>query len=142
MSKIIFVSDSPTDRESVETFAKNNKYAIKCYSNEEWERQAWNGNVPSQSEGDNSEHLKSGDNMIPFTANNNTVFNTMEDIKIDAIKRALIVSNGNASKAAGMLKIGRATLYRKIKQLGFDLESLRKSSAEQIHQRPVLKKSA
>jgi len=80
--------------------------------------------------------------MVPFTANIDLIYNTMENIKADAIKRALIVSNGNASKAAGMLKIGRATLYRKIKQLKFDLESLRKFSAERINQRPALKKSA
>ena len=141
MSKIIFVSDNHTDRESVETFAKSNKYAVECYSSKDWEKQTWN--VPSQPDEDNNEYLKPADNMIPFSpVNQSTVFNSMEDIKIEAIKKALIISNGNASKAAGMLKIGRATLYRKIKQLGFDLESLRKASAEQSSRRPVLKKSA
>ena len=141
MSKIIFVSDSQTDREFVEAFAKNNQYAVECYSNKEWEKQTWNGSLPSAR--DNRGYLEPVDNMISFsTANNSTGFNTIENVKTAAIKKALVISNGNASKAAGMLKIGRATLYRKIKQLDFDLESLRKTSAERINQRPNLKKSA
>ena len=141
MSKIIFVSDSPMDREFVEDFAKNNQYAVECYSNKEWKKQTWNGSLPST--GDDREYSEPIDNMIPFSiANNSAGFNTIESVTTEAIKKALIISNGNASKAAGMLKIGRATLYRKIKQLGFDLESLRKASAERINQQPNLKKSA
>ena len=141
MSKIIFVSDSQKDREFVKAFAKNNQYAVKCYSNKEWKKQTWNGSLPFT--GDNREYLQPVDNMIPFSvANSSAGFNTIENVTTEAIKKALIISNGNASKAAEMLKIGRATLYRKIKQLDFDLESLRKASAERINQRPHLKKSA
>ncbi|MEL6202716.1 MAG: GAF domain-containing protein [Pseudomonadota bacterium] len=37
-----------------------------------------------------------------------------------AIKRALVRANGNASEAAKALKIGRATLYRRMQRLGID----------------------
>ena len=139
MSKIIFVSNSQNDIESVKAFAQNNQYEVEYYSNEEWDKQIHNKTLPQSSSGRNE--LQISDNMIHFSSVKNTVFNTMEDMKIDAIKKALVISNGNASKAAGMLKIGRATLYRKIKQLGFDLEALRKISAEQ-NGRSALKKSA
>ncbi len=139
MSKIIFVGDSQIDIEFVKTFAQNNKYEVEYYSNEEWDKQIHNKILPQSN--DHRNELQTTDNMIHFSSVKNTVFNSMEDMKIDAIKKALIISNGNASKAAGMLKIGRATLYRKIKQLDFDLEALRKISAEQ-NSRSVLKKSA
>ena len=138
MSKVIFISDSLADIESVTAFVKNNQYEVEYYSHEEW-RQHANEDATLSSNESKGEHSKT--NMIPFSPVKNTAFNSMEDIKINAIKKALIVSHGNASKAAGMLKIGRATLYRKVKQLGLDLESLRKSSTEQVRQ-PALKKSA
>jgi two-component system, NtrC family, response regulator HydG len=43
---------------------------------------------------------------------------SMEDIEIKAIKNALVQTKGNLSNAAEALKIGRSTLYRKMKKYG------------------------
>jgi transcriptional regulator of acetoin/glycerol metabolism len=46
----------------------------------------------------------------------------IEQIERAAIVRALIEANGNKTQAAELLEIGRATLYRKIRAYGLDLE--------------------
>ncbi len=43
---------------------------------------------------------------------------SMEDVEIKAIKNALVKTKGNLSNAAEALKIGRSTLYRKMKKYG------------------------
>ena len=43
---------------------------------------------------------------------------SMEDVEIKAIKNALVQTKGNLSNAAEALKIGRSTLYRKMKKYG------------------------
>ena len=141
MSKMIFISDNSNDIELVNTFAKENQHEVEHYSCEEWEKKNQPGTKPYLEPIINKNKRNSNNTVIPFSPVR--AFNSMEELKEEAIKKALIISNGNASKAACMLKIGRATLYRKIKQLGFDLESLRRMSAEQTNREPaVLKKSA
>ncbi|NQX68517.1 sigma-54-dependent Fis family transcriptional regulator [Paenibacillus alba] len=46
---------------------------------------------------------------------------TLKDAEITAIKKALKASEWNLSKAAGQLRIGRTTLYRKIEEYGITL---------------------
>jgi transcriptional regulator of acetoin/glycerol metabolism len=46
----------------------------------------------------------------------------IEQVERSAIVRALLESNGNRTQAAELLEIGRATLYRKIRAYGLDLE--------------------
>ncbi len=42
---------------------------------------------------------------------------SLSDIEMQAIQRSLVLANGNKSKAARLLGIGRATLHRKLKEL-------------------------
>ncbi|UKS25962.1 sigma-54-dependent Fis family transcriptional regulator [Paenibacillus sp. HWE-109] len=46
---------------------------------------------------------------------------TLKDAEITVIKKALKASEWNLSKAAGQLRIGRTTLYRKIEEYGITL---------------------
>ncbi|GFZ86896.1 sigma-54-dependent Fis family transcriptional regulator [Paenibacillus marchantiophytorum] len=46
---------------------------------------------------------------------------TLKDAEITTIKKALKASEWNLSKAAGQLRIGRTTLYRKIEEYGITL---------------------
>lgn len=46
----------------------------------------------------------------------------IEQVERAAIVRALLEADGNKTKAAELLEIGRATLYRKIRAYGLDLE--------------------
>ncbi|CEP68724.1 PAS fold [Moorella glycerini] len=48
----------------------------------------------------------------------------LEKLEITAIRRALIVSEGNLSRAAQLLGIARSTLYRKIKQYQIDCSDI------------------
>ncbi len=132
MSKIIFISNSLADMEKVKEFAKKSAYTLEHYSKEEWKagnkrsRRATNQKKP---------HLS----IVPFPTKAGR--QTMNEIKVEAIKTALLRAKGNASKAADMLQIGRATLYRKIKYLKFNLESVRNRINEEETQR-VYKKVA
>jgi transcriptional regulator of acetoin/glycerol metabolism len=46
----------------------------------------------------------------------------IEQVERAAIVKALLEVDGNKTKAAALLEIGRATLYRKIRSYGLDLE--------------------
>ncbi|MCX5743337.1 MAG: sigma-54 dependent transcriptional regulator [Proteobacteria bacterium] len=50
---------------------------------------------------------------------------SMAEVETTAIMRALNTTHGNVSSAARLLKIGRATLYRRISELKLDVASLR-----------------
>jgi transcriptional activator for dhaKLM operon len=45
---------------------------------------------------------------------------SLPDSERDAIGRALAATGGERQKAASLLKIGRTTLYRKMKQYGME----------------------
>jgi len=45
---------------------------------------------------------------------------SIPDSNKDAIQKALAATSGNRGKAAGILRIGRTTLYRKMKEYGID----------------------
>ncbi len=138
MNKIIFVSNSLVDIQKVKEFAKNSKYSMEHYSKEEW-----------KGKNTKKKFLKNPNNsidnpnlsIVQLPSASNPLLQTMDEIKVEAIKKALLQSRGNASKAAEILKIGRATLYRKIKELEVNLESIRQSSDGDEHT-AVLKKTA
>jgi len=141
MSTLIFISDSITDIEQVQQFATDNSYALEYYSKEEWgkfikkqQSKRAVSNIPTLSIVESSDTTTVNNNLL--------ILKTMNDIKVEAIKSTLLRARGNASKAAEILKIGRATLYRKIKELNIDLDSIREYSKEDIKVRPALKKAA
>ena len=59
-----------------------------------------------------------GNRMIQNTANNSV--QTINELESVAIKRAIHEYRGNLTEAAKALGIGRATLYRKVKQYNID----------------------
>ncbi len=50
---------------------------------------------------------------------------SIAELETAAILRALATTHGNVSSAARLLKIGRATLYRRITELKLDVATLR-----------------
>ena len=131
MNKLIFISNSLADIEKVTEFAKNSNYLLEYYSQEGWK------NNTKKSYNINTVNAPLSIVASPIMDNHQT----MDEIKIEAIRNALLKSRGNASKAAEMLQIGRATLYRKIKDLGLSLESIRQYLNEQEYE-PEIKKTA
>lgn len=139
MNKLIFISNSLADIEKIKEFAKNNGYPLKHYSKEEWEN---NSEYYSEEtlKNNNANTVKNNLSIVQLP-NVNYPLQTMNEIKVEAIRTALLKSRGNASKAAEMLKIGRATLYRKIKEFGVNLESMRKDMDENEYKQ-TFKKTA
>ena len=139
MSKLIFISNSLADIEKVKEFTKNNDYLLEHYSKEEWKSNIKysTGNSPKS----NNINTTNNNLSIVHLPNIGHPLQTMNEIKVEAIRNALLKARGNASKAAEMLQIGRATLYRKIKEFEVNLESMRKDMDENEYKH-TLKKTA
>ena len=136
MNKIIFISNSLADIERIKNFAKINGYPVEYYAKEEWKSNNKNKNTDNKNT-DTANHNLS---ILSFPSTVHPL-QTMDEVKVEAIKKALLRARGNASKAAEILKIGRATLYRKIKELHLNLESIRQQLNEE-EQDATLKKTA
>ena len=67
-------------------------------------------------------------NVLPFPqpTSTDTKVQKMEDIEAHAIEAAIHQYKGNLTEAAKALGIGRATLYRKVKQYHIDPSAARK----------------
>ena len=138
MNKLIFISNDLEQVKKVTKFAKSQHYTLIHYSEKEWNsKQAndQNKNPPPLLPRSQFSVLE-----LPTNSDNLLRVQTMQELKIEAIKVALLKARGNVSNTANLLKIGRATLYRKIKELEIDLESMRKNINEEEPQQ--LKKTA
>lgn len=140
MNKLIFISNSLVDIEDVKEFAKNKNYLLEHYSKEEWSASKYSqrSSAKPKLSNDTQKHPLS---IVPSLNPISSTPQTMNEIKVEAIRHALLKSRGNASKAADILKIGRATLYRKIKELELNLESMRQNLDEKGSQ-DLIKKTA
>ena len=90
--------------------------------------------VPSLSAG--SIQVENRGNVLPFPgavqatgAANNANVQTMDQLESKAIENAILQFCGNLTEAARALGIGRATLYRKVKQYQIDPSIARKKRA-------------
>jgi len=75
-------------------------------------------------------------NVLPFPATGSTnsvdgKVATMNELESKAIESAILQFRGNLTEAAKALGIGRATLYRKVKQYQIDPSIARKKRAAQ-----------
>ncbi|PIS09828.1 MAG: hypothetical protein COT73_12530 [Bdellovibrio sp. CG10_big_fil_rev_8_21_14_0_10_47_8] len=74
-------------------------------------------------------------NVLPFpgvstnTNQDNSKVATMDELESKAIENAILQFRGNLTEAAKALGIGRATLYRKVKQYQIDPTIARKKRA-------------
>lgn len=88
--------------------------------------------LPSLSFGNNP--IESRGNVLPFPGVQNTSsvdkqVSTMNELESQAIENAILQFRGNLTEAAKALGIGRATLYRKVKQYQIDPSVARKRRA-------------
>ena len=137
MNKLIFISNSLADIEKVQGFAKRNGWAMEHHSTGEW-------NKKSKKQGSQVKNKKRAlaeeINLIPFPKPAKT-FQTMEVLKEEAIKKALLTTRGNVTKATELLGMGRATLYRHIDKFKIKPQSIRHKLAEK-EQKSAWKKVA
>ncbi len=87
--------------------------------------------TPSSSfgQGTTSETSYAGSNVVPFptpTFGGEPKVQKMEELEAKAIEDAISQYKGNLTEAAKALGIGRATLYRKVKQYQIDPSAARK----------------
>lgn len=72
------------------------------------------------------------DNVLPFPSSStggDMKVSTMNELESKAIEGAIMQYRGNLTEAAKALGIGRATLYRKVKQYQIDPSQARKKRA-------------
>lgn len=111
---------------------------VQTYGNNQWREglespyfrgQLVNG-IPALAAG--SSPLESRSNVLPFpgvNANSDAGVATMNELESKAIENAIMQFRGNLTEAAKALGIGRATLYRKVKQYQIDPSVARKRRA-------------
>jgi DNA-binding NtrC family response regulator len=140
-SFVYIVSENPEVVEKVKKSCEGQDVSFFNYSGPQWREgmdntffrtQLVNG-VPALSAGltpvshDGSGHQGSG-NVVSFpTPNSGTEkVQKMEDMEARAIEAAIYQYKGNLTEAAKALGIGRATLYRKVKQYHIDPSQARR----------------
>ncbi len=137
----ILVSDNREHYEKVKSYGNSMGYSVQCYTTAEWGRglldQSFRhtvgadapalatGNSPVDS-GAKILHFPAGGSMGQMGEKKVRTINELESI---AIENAISEYNGNLTEAAKALGIGRATLYRKVKQYSIDPASARKKKA-------------
>lgn len=133
---LILVSDNQEHVESTKKYWEGQEVSIQVYSPIQWRegmdnaffRQQLVAGVPALVTGSAPVNHDFSNNVVQFpqaTKTSNSVLK-MDDIEAQAISSAIEAYNGNLTEAAKALGIGRATLYRKVKQYHLDPSQARK----------------
>ncbi len=136
-SKIIVVSEDPNMVHQTRQYAESHGWQCEVHSPQDWQRlQQGNAQqgVPALSFG--SATVGEGGKVLQFpqpssvlTPNSGSAdanVETINDLEAKAIENAIHIYRGNLTEAAKALGIGRATLYRKVKQYNIDPSQARK----------------
>jgi DNA-binding NtrC family response regulator len=133
----ILVSDDREVAEKLKAFGQHNGLQVQVYTNTEWHRGMRDGSFVQQLAGDvpalaaGSQPVDQGAKILPFPSpserqEDNGRVQTINELEAQAIESAIHEFNGNLTEAAKALGIGRATLYRKVKQYNIDPSLARK----------------
>lgn len=143
-STLILVSTDHAEMEKIKSFAQGQGLTVQVYSPNEWAqgmnnpefRKRVSGGVPSLTVGQSP--VDSGAKILPFPGSGHVQstqdssggkVRTINELESIAIENAIHEYNGNLTEAAKALGIGRATLYRKVKQYNIDPSSARRRRA-------------
>jgi DNA-binding NtrC family response regulator len=142
---VFIVSDDAETAEKAKTALTPFGVTVNTYGPGQWKEGLENSyfrsqlavGLPSLVTGNNP--LENRGNVLPFpgVAANNTATTTydaskvatMNELESKAIENAILQFRGNLTEAAKALGIGRATLYRKVKQYQIDPSVARKKRA-------------
>ena len=133
---MIVVSDNQETIENTKKYWENHDVTVQAYSSAQWRegldnaffRQQLTAGVPALISGSSPLNSDVTGNVIQFptaTASSSNV-QKMEELEAHAIENAIVQYKGNLTEAAKALGIGRATLYRKVKQYHIDPSAARK----------------
>lgn len=130
-SFVYIVGETPEVVEKVKKSCEGQDVSFYSYSGQQWRdgldnpffrTQLVNG-IPALSTGMNpltTEQTHNTNNVVAFPTNTEGRVQKMEDLEAKAIESAINQYKGNLTEAAKALGIGRATLYRKVKQYHID----------------------
>ena len=124
-AQIILVSDKATEIQKVGDFSRKNHYTFSVYTPEEWNSRSDEVFLFHNEE--------CSSKVVALPSGHRPVF-SLEEVEAYIIEKVLALCDGNTSKAARLLRIGRATLYRKIEKLGLELKTIR--CLERVQKRP------
>ncbi|MCB0342714.1 MAG: hypothetical protein KDD59_10740 [Bdellovibrionales bacterium] len=130
----IVVSDDNKVISEAKELGARSESSVEVYSPEEWDRLLDSRPFVSQLKVMDSKE-SSGAKILPFPGartrnyDNKKRVHTMNELESIAIENAIKEYNGNLTEAAKALSIGRATLYRKVKQYGIDTSRGRRKKA-------------
>lgn len=136
---MIVVSDSQETIENTKKYWENHDVTVQAYSSAQFRegldnaffRQQLCAGVPALASGTspiNTDASHTG-NVVPLFGTPSTSASNvqkMEELEAHAIENAIVQYKGNLTEAAKALGIGRATLYRKVKQYHIDPSAARK----------------
>lgn len=126
-SSFIVVSDDQALVQKAQQFGQMHGVSVQVMTPEQWD--ARQTSVPSLVAGQTSE----GGKVLQFPGtnvnDNRKGVATINQLESVAIENAIQAFKGNLTEAAKALGIGRATLYRKVKQYNIDPSAARKKKA-------------
>ena len=134
---VVLVGDDRDQCEKLKTMSQSMGCSVSVYTPQEWasalndssSRSRLMGEVPALSIGSNP--ISEGAKILQFPQPNlasedDKKVRTINELESIAIENAIHEFSGNLTEAAKALGIGRATLYRKVKQYNIDPSSARK----------------
>lgn len=137
---VVLVGEDREQCEKLKTLGQGMGCTVNVYTPHEWAktlndpsaRSRMMGEVPALSVGMNP--INEGAKILQFPQPNlgsdgDQKVRTINELESIAIENAIHEFNGNLTEAAKALGIGRATLYRKVKQYNIDPSSARKKRA-------------
>lgn len=134
---VIVITDDREQSDRVKNFATGMGCTTHAFSSLEWGRGLMDPNFRAQVAGD-VPALTSGTNPVdqgakilqfPTAQADAGKVRTMNELESLAIENAIFEYGGNLTEAARALGIGRATLYRKVKQYSIDPMAARRKKA-------------
>jgi hypothetical protein len=125
-SVVYVVSDDPMAVQRARNWANENGYSFQAFNSGQWNNGLENGQFRNQLK---SGHVSlttgsTGGQLVSFPGGGaggaKQKVMSMNDMESMAIQSAIQEYKGNLTEAAKALGIGRATLYRKVKQYNID----------------------
>ena len=117
MHKFVVISSSSKVLRDVQDWASDKRYSVELYTDEEW-KDIEKKIVPLES------HLPKGINPADIKS--------LKDLESRVISSLLVYTSGNITKVANILKVGRATVYRKIRENSIGIEDLRDKDGKKL----------
>lgn len=136
-SIVILVTDNHDFADQAKKHFDGHDCVFQSYSPEQWRngvdspffRQQLVQGVPALAGGTSPVNNGYQGQVLAFPPSGDNQIQKMDDIEAKAIENAILQYRGNLTEAAKALGIGRATLYRKVKQYHIDPSVARKKKA-------------